>query len=122
MAATRTFLQRDPRYPIPPAVEARVEFNYPNPSGRRLSLLLLDISASGLSFVADHELPLVVRGANVDGVEVRVGDTNIEGKLVIKHLTRGDAYEVMYGGVFYPASAPDQQRLNDVISMLATMV
>ena len=33
MSVTRTFAQRDPRYPIPPAVEARVEFCYPNPDG-----------------------------------------------------------------------------------------
>jgi hypothetical protein len=121
MQETKSFVQRDPRYAIPPNVDARVEFNYPNPEGRRLSLQLLDLSVSGLSFVADHELPLVVRGAKLEGAVIRVGDAEIEGKLLIKHFTRGEAYEVMYGAILFPENAQDQQKLNDVISMLASM-
>ena len=71
MPVTRQFVQRDPRYAVPVAVDACVEFSFPNPNGRRLVLPLLELSASGLSFIVDHELPLLVRGARLEGVLVR---------------------------------------------------
>jgi hypothetical protein len=121
MTVIKTFAQRDPRYPIPPAVDARVEFSYPNPGGRTLSTLLIDISVAGLSFVADHELPLVVRGARLEKVVVWVGDVEIRGSLLVKHFTRGAGSEVMYGGIFYPDSQADQLRLSQVIAELAVL-
>jgi len=118
MSPGKNILQRDQRFSMPLAVEATVRFNYPNPNGQRRSMTLLELSASGLSFVAENELPLIVRGAKLEGVVIQVGDTEIEGKLLIKHLTTGESAEVLYGGVFYPATMTGQQELSGIISRL----
>ena len=120
MPVTRQFVQRDPRYSIPMAVDACVEFNFPNPSGRRLVLPLLELSVSGLSFIVDHELPLLVRGARLEGVLVRVGDSEISGRLLLKRLTRGVRSEAIYGGVFYPETEQDQNKIGAVLTGLAS--
>jgi len=120
MPMIRSTVQRDPRYTVPPLVEAFVEFRYPNPGGRRLSLSLLDISVAGLSFAADSELPLIVRGARIENVVVLLGDIRIEGKLLVMHSTRGGPTGIVYGAVFYPATEQDQLRLNGVIAGLAS--
>lgn len=119
MPRTRSTVQRDPRYTIPPLLEAFVEFRYPNPNGRLLSMPLTDMSVAGLSFAADSELPLIVRGARIEDVVVLLGDIRIEGKLLVMHCTPGGARTV-YGAVFYPATEPDQRRLSEVISGLAS--
>lgn len=120
MPTTRSTVQRDPRYAIPPLVEACVEFRYPNPKGRRLSMPLLDLSVAGLSFAADSALPLIVRGARIENVVVLLGDIRIEGKLLVMHSTPGGPSGVVYGAVFYPATEEDQLRLNGVIAGLAS--
>ena len=120
MSATRSTVQRDPRYTMPPFMEAYVEFRYPNSSGRRLSMPLLDISVAGLSFAAGSGLPLIVRGARIEGVVVLLGDIRMEGKLLIMHATAGGPSGVAYGAVFYPATEQDQLRLNGVIAGLAS--
>ena len=96
-----------------------MEFRYPNPNGRLLSMPLTDLSVAGLSFAADSELPLIVRGARIEGVVVLLGDIRIEGKLLVMHCTPGGP-RVFYGAVFYPATEPDQRRLSEVISGLAS--
>jgi hypothetical protein len=116
---TRSNVQRDPRYRIPPLLEAFVEFRFPNPDGRLLSMRLTDLSVAGLSFVADSELPLIVRGARIDGVTVLLGDIRMEGKLLIMHATPGGP-RVLYGAVFYPATEEEQRKLSEVISGLAS--
>jgi hypothetical protein len=118
MSAKPDTLQRDQRYSMPLAVDATARFNYPNPNGQRRTATLLELSASGLSFVAENELPLIVRGAKLEGVVIQVGDTEIEGKLLIKHVTKGESDEVVYGGVFYPATMAGQQELNRIIFRL----
>ena len=120
MAGTRQFAQRDPRYPVPIAVDASLEFNFPNPGGRRLVLRLLELSIAGLSFVAEHELPLLVRGARIEGVVIRVGNSEIAGRVLIKHHTRARGAEVIYGGFFYPETEQDQNKLSSVITGLAS--
>lgn len=119
MAKTRSTVQRDPRYRIPPLLEAFVEFRYPNPNGRLLSMPLTDLSVAGLSFAASSELPLIVRGARIEDVVVLLGDIRMEGKLLIMHSTPGGP-RVVYGAVFYPATEPDQLRLSGVIEGLAS--
>jgi len=117
MSTIRSTVQRDPRYRIPPLLEAFVEFRYPNPDGRLLSMPLTDLSVAGLSFAADSELPLIVRGARVEGVVVLLGDIRMEGKLLIMHSTPGGP-RVTYGAVFYPATEEDQRKLSEIISGL----
>jgi hypothetical protein len=117
--ATYRFTQRDPRYPVPMALDASLEFNFPNPDGRRLVLRLLELSIAGLSFAAESELPLLVRGARLDGVVIRIGGGEIAGRMLIKHRTRARGPEVIYGGYFYPETEQDQNRLGSVITRLA---
>lgn len=119
MSATPSGIQRDPRYLVPPGVDACVEFHYPSPHGRRLSSQLLELCVAGLSFLIDRELPLVVRGAWLDSVVVRLGDSELGGKMLIKHRTEDDLGQFVYGGIFYPATEHDQLKLNGILSGLS---
>ena len=65
-------------------------------------------------------MPLLVRGARLQGVTLSVGDSQIGGRLLIKHQTRGARSETIYGGVFYPDTEQDQNRLGCVVSRLAS--
>jgi hypothetical protein len=107
--------RRDPRVSTFSPGSAWVEFGYPNANGRRLRMALLDISVSGLSFSVKGDLPLVVPGAQFEDVIVRVGDCEIHGHFVVKHIALGGP-EVACGGMFYPKAVPDLLKLNGVIA------
>lgn len=119
MAPPQQAIQRDPRYPVPPGVDALVEFHYPNPHGRRLSTSLAELCVAGLAFVVDHELPLVVRGARIESVVVRLGDAELGGKLLIRHATEDDRGRFVYGAIFYPSTEHDQLKLNGILTGMA---
>jgi hypothetical protein len=108
-------LQRDERFSILQSRDARVEFCYPNPQGRPLRLQLLDISVSGLRFRLSEQLPLLARGGVIEGVVVRVGECEMRGKLLIKHVTVEDSRKHC-GAIFYPADESDLYKLNGVLA------
>jgi hypothetical protein len=102
------------------ALDASLEFNFPNKEGRRLVLRLLELSIAGLSFVAENDLPLLVRGARIEDVLIRVGGREIAGRMLIKHRTPARGAEIIYGGFFYPETEQDQNKLSSVVSRLAS--
>jgi hypothetical protein len=107
--------QRDRRFALLVSRDARVQFAYPANSELRRDQPLLDISVTGLSFGLEHELPLLVRGAVIHGAVVRVGDCDMTGKLLVKHLTRSED-QFVCGAVFYPASEMESVKLNGLIA------
>jgi len=119
MPATRQQMQRDPRFAIPPDLDGRIAFHYPNAEGRRITASLLDLSIAGLSFALDHELPLIVRGARIEGAVLLVADREIEGNVRIMYCSRDEAGPAIYGGIFYPATERDQLEMNGLLAALA---
>jgi hypothetical protein len=108
-------VKRDQRFAFLQAKNARVSFCYPNQDGTPIDQPLVDISVSGMSFALERELPLLSRGAVIAGVLVRIGDCEMRGKLLIKHVTRNGS-DVICGAVFYPASEIDMNKLNGMIA------
>jgi hypothetical protein len=113
-------IQRDPRYAIRNSEIAYVEFAYPNSGGRMLRLPLIDLSVAGMAFALDEDLPLLVRGARLSPVTLRVGECRIEGSCVVKHVTRRRASGFLCGAVFYPETEQDMARLSGVLDHVAS--
>jgi hypothetical protein len=107
--------QRDPRFAVPPELNGRVEFRYPNRVGRVLMPRLHDISVSGVAFSLDHELPLMVRGARIEDAVVRIGDLELGGRLLVRHGTGTGAGTMVYGCVFYPSTERDLALLDTAL-------
>jgi len=108
--------RRDPRVSIFSPGSAWVEIAYPAAAGRRIRLPLLELSVSGLSFALEGDLPLVTRGAHFEAIVVRVGECELQGALVVKHVTDGGPGRISCGGMFYPKGVPDLLKLNGVIA------
>ena len=107
-------VQRDQRFPIEGTAEAWVEFRYPG-RDRRLCCRVLDVSIAGISFVLDEELPLLTRGAKIEGALLRLRDRTLRGGFVVKHVTRIRHFETICGAVLYPDTDDDMNELVEVI-------
>ena len=104
------------RHAIANADQARIAFPYPGPGGRRCELPLIDISISGLSFRYRDEIPRLETGAALSQVTVRFGNCEIEGDLLVMHVTQHAPGETVCGALFYPAKDADLLKLKSVIA------
>jgi len=104
------------RHAITNAEHARVGFHFPGPGGRRCELALTDISISGLSFRYRDEISPIESGTSLPAVTIRFGTCEIQGDLLVMHVTRQVAGETVCGALFYPAKDADLLKLKSVIA------
>ncbi len=110
-------VQRDERFPIEGTAEAWIEFRYPGRE-RPLCCRVIDVSIAGISFLLDEELPLLARGAKIDGALVRLRDRTLNGGFVVKHVTRVRHSETICGAVLYPETDDD---MNELVAVIRTV-
>lgn len=108
--------RRDERHHLSPALKARVEFDYP--SGKRWRLELVDLSVAGLAFALDQGHPKMECGSHLSEVQIHVGESELNGDLVILHVTRESDSRTVCGALFHPASEKQQVKLREVIEGL----
>lgn len=107
----QTCRRRQRRYAFPPGENASVEFGYPSPSGHLCRLRLADVSASGLGFVVEYELPGLAFGSTIRSATLHLRGRKIELDLLVVHISRVFAAGGVCGCLFYPASDTDLLRL-----------
>ena len=97
------------RYAVSRAERAFVEFDYPQPTGKRRRLSLLDLSSAGLCFALPfYGLCGIELATSLLDVVVRVGGCEIEGEILVSHVTRESDARILCGGRFYPATEYDR--------------
>jgi len=107
------------RYPISRAERAYVEFDYPQPTGKRRRLSLLDMSSVGLCFALPfYGLSGIESATNLLDVVIRIGACEIEGEIVVSHVTRESDERVLCGGRFHPSTEHDQLHMIKAIAGL----
>ena len=104
------------RYTIPEGAKAAVEFGYPGPSGPRHDVRLVDISVSGLSFVAGRELAGLGSGTTIPEVVVRFGGCEMRGEMLVMHVTPRTPETRTIGALFYPAQDVDLTKWKSVVA------
>ena len=110
------------RLAVPRSERAFVEFDYPQPQGKRRRLLLLDLSSAGLCFALPfYGLHGVSNATNLTDVIVRVGGCAIEGEIVVSHVTRESEARVLCGGRFYPSTEQDRLQMLKVMASLESI-
>jgi hypothetical protein len=107
------------RLAVPRAQRAFVEFDYPQPMGKRRRLSLLDLSNAGLCFALPfYGLSEIELSTHLIGVVVRLGGCWIEGELLVSHVTRESDERILCGGRFYPATESDRlQMIKAIVSL-----
>ncbi len=107
------------RLAVPRAERAFVEFDYPQPTGKRRRLSLLDLSTAGLCFALPfYGLSGIELSTHLIDVIVRIGGCQIEGELLVSHVTRESDERILCGGRFYPATEIDRFQMNKAIAGL----
>jgi len=107
------------RHAVPRFERAFVEFEYPQPMGKRRRLSLLDMSRAGICFALPfYGLPNLEVGAELTEVVIRVGGSEIEGTLFISHLTRESEERILCGGKFTARSGIDELQLSKTLASL----
>lgn len=110
------------RLAIPRAERAFVEFDYPQPTGKRRRLSLLDLSTGGLCFALPfYGLSGIELSTHLLDVIVRIGGCEIEGELLVSHVTRESDERILCGGRFYPATESDQLQMTKAIASLESI-
>jgi ribulose 1,5-bisphosphate synthetase/thiazole synthase len=104
------------RYTISEGAAATVEFTYPGPKGPRHDLSLVDVSTSGLSFVAGRELAGVDSGTTIPEVVVRFGGCEMRGEMLVMHVTSRTPEKRTIGALFYPAQDTDLVKWKSVVA------
>lgn len=103
-------------------LEGRIEFGYPSPAGAACEMKIRDISASGIGFLVDRELPGLEVGRILEGVTVRIGRKSVRGDLVVMHLTEDARVDAFCGAMFCPTSDEDILRLRELLHDLKARV
>ena len=106
------------RYLIERDRDAIVAFEYPCPNGRPYRLPLLNVSKAGLSFALDDrdELATLDPGTRIEDVIVQIGDCEIDGEMVLMHLTPDAHSKALCGALFYPSSDQDLITLRSLVA------
>jgi len=119
---TQTSKRLELRLAVPRAERAFVEFDYPQPTGKRRRLSLLDMSSAGLCFALPfYGLSGVELSSHLIDVVVRVGGCEIEGEILVSHVTRESDERILCGGRFYPATKSDQLQMTKAIASLESI-
>jgi hypothetical protein len=118
MAVRTATRRKQRRYSIERDRNAIVAFEYPCPSGRPYRLPLLNVSKAGLSFALDDrdELTTLDPGTRIEDVVVRIGDCEIDGEMVLMHLTPDDQSKALCGALFFPSSDDDLIKLRSLVA------
>ena len=107
------------RYAISRTERGHVEFDYPQPAGKRRRLTLLDLSSAGVCFALPfYGLSGIESSTNLVDVLIRLGGCEIEGEMVVSHVTRESDERVLCGGRFYPATDHDRLSMIKAIAGL----
>lgn len=107
MTIVTTCRRKQRRHPTQGTDQISVELTWPQPSGTRHRFPLADVSISGLSFVFEEELPGIESGASISGVLMRLGECEIQGDLVVMHITPQSENRQVCGALFYAATDED---------------
>ena len=107
--------RKSDRFKMKCDLEGRVEFGYPTPAEHACTLRVRDVSASGISFVLDEELPGLEIGRVLEKVTVRIGGRSVRGDLVVMHLMEDYPVDAICGAMFCPTSDEDILRLREII-------
>ena len=122
VTATETSNRVEDRITIPRAERAFVEFDYPQPIGKRRRLALLDMSSAGLCFVLPfYGLYGIDLSTHIFDVLVRIGGCEIGGELRVSHVTRESDERVLCGGRFHPATENDRLQMTKAIVSLKSL-
>jgi len=122
VTATETSNRLEERISVPRAERAFVEFDYPQPTGKRRRLSLLDMSHAGLCFALPfYGLSGIDLSTHLIDVLVRIGGCEISGELFVSHVTRESEERVLCGGRFYPATKTDCLQLTKAIAGLESL-
>lgn len=115
MTTNTTCRRRHRRHRMDPGGGACLEFTYPQPNGAPMTVSLLDLSPSGFSFALNEELQHIEAGLSIDGVTVKLGDTEINGDILVIHVNieRG-----VSGALFYPSTDIDLIKLRSAVAAL----
>ena len=113
MATAESCRRKVRRHRLEPHSRSRVEFTYPAPHGRAMSLPLLDVSPAGFSFAMEEKFECLEAGATIDCVVLHVGRCAMRGDIMVIHVTpeRG-----ICGALFYPATDEDLIKLRAVMA------
>ncbi len=110
------------RLAVPRAERAFVEFDYPQPTGKRRRLSLLDLSTAGLCFALPfYGLSGIELSTHLLDVIVRIDGCEIEGELLVSHVTRESDERILCGGRFYPAAESDRLQMTKAIASLESI-
>ncbi len=110
------------RLGVPRAERAFVEFDYPQPTGKRRRLSLIDLSTAGLCFALPfYGLSGIELSTHLLDVIVRIGGCEIGGELLVSHVTRESDERILCGGRFYPATESDQLQMTKAIASLESI-
>ena len=107
MATTTACRRKQRRHITLGTDQASVEVAWPQPSGQRHRLTLMDVSISGLSFTFEEELQGIESGACLPETVIRLGETEIHGELVVIHVTQQTENRQVCGALFYAATDND---------------
>lgn len=118
MATPVACRRRHTRYTFPPNTEAWVRFGYPLPTGFPCQMEVKDLSASGLSFIIQHELPGLDVGRTIRKVEINIGTKRIFGDLLVMHLTKDVFPGSLCGCLIYPEDDDDIQTMQSLVTEL----
>jgi len=104
--------QRDRRFSVSSPSKAYVEFS----QGRRdWHLPLIDLSIGGISFASEGPVKGLAPECRLEAV-VHIGDCEISGYVILRHVTEQADAAFHYGGVFYPGEEGEMLKLNGVLA------
>lgn len=106
----------------PETATAEVRFGYPRPGGAPCSMRLRDISASGLSFIINRDLPGFEIGRAIDGATLVLGAAHVRGDLLVMRLTPDSGAGSICGALFFPQHDEDIVALQRLVTDLERRV
>ena len=105
------------RYPLP-TDGGVLRFHHPGQGGPGFTATMRDVSLSGLSFFLPSEIPGLIVGGIIRGVEAGIGGRTFRGDLLPMHLTPANFGGAVCGGLFYPESDEDLITIRLVVRAL----
>ncbi len=108
--------RKDPRYFLPHALGAELEFD--GPDGERYRFPLMDISIRGASFSLPLRPEGIDEGAMLPNASILVDDLEIKGNLAVHYTVRRFRANYSCGVEFFPKTDIDQNQLVSFVSRL----
>jgi hypothetical protein len=121
MAVRTVSRRKQTRYDVSSSGNATVEFSFPRPGLAPLRFALVDIGLSGIRFAYGDELAGMEVGTTLGEVTLRVGSCEMQGELVVMHITPVSEAIAHCGALFYPASDEELTKLKGVVAGLSLL-